>query len=105
MTWSEIALLVLSISVTAIPVVGNVAIMIAKRRGWKDAEDFLTRWVPIAVAATKSKTREEAIAIVVDEILSPYTLPASERATTAAKILLPTVDTTKASKLPSTPPS
>lgn len=91
MSWTAIALLVLSFVVAAIPVIGNAMIKLSQRKGWKGAEDFFTRWTPIAIAASKSKTREEAIAILVEEILSPDTPPATLRATQAALKVLPTV--------------
>lgn len=101
MTWSEIALLSLTILVSVIPIAGNVAIKVCHSKAaaggsnaptWATREAFLIRWVPIAVAASRSKTREEAIAVVVDEILNPETATApSMRATQAALRVLPTV--------------
>ncbi len=74
MTQAEVVSLILAIVVVVITVLGNALIVYCRAKGWPRAADFVARMTPFAVAAASSKTREEAIDVLVNAVLElPHT--------------------------------
>lgn len=59
--------------VAILPLVGNLLALVLRRAGKHSAADWVVRMTPLAVVAASSKTREEAIQVVIREAakLSP----------------------------------
>lgn len=98
MSVAEILVLVAAI----IPFAGNIIALVLRRYGHHVAADWVVRMTPIAVVAASSRTREEAIRRVVEEV-SRLDAPASEGAREAARELIVTPPPPSAAKLPPLP--
>lgn len=53
--------------VAILPLVGNLLALILRRAGKHSAADWVVRMTPLAVVAASSRTREEAIQVVIRE--------------------------------------
>lgn len=58
------------LAVALIPLAGNLLALILRRLGKHNAADWVVRMTPIAVVAASSKTREDAIKVVIREAAS-----------------------------------
>lgn len=70
---------ILLIVVALIPLVGNLAALVLRRYGKNSAADWVVRMTPLAVVAASSKSREEAIARLTEEVMKltgPDSIPA-----------------------------
>lgn len=75
MTTTSILLLVVAL----IPLAGNLLALVLRRYGKNSAADWVVRMTPLAVVAASSKSREEAIARLTEEVMKltgPESIPA-----------------------------
>lgn len=76
---------ILLLVVALIPLVGNVTAFFLRRAGKATAADWVVRMTPLALVAASSKTREEAITRLTEEVMrltGPESVPAKVAATT-----------------------
>jgi hypothetical protein len=62
-----------------IPLLANIAVLVLRRMGYATAADWIVRMAPLMVVAASSKSREEAIARLTEEVMKltgPESLPA-----------------------------
>ncbi len=60
----------LALFVAVAPLVGNLAALFLRSRGYHSAADWVVRMTPLAIVAASSKSREEAIRRVVEAVAS-----------------------------------
>jgi len=99
-TWS----IVLTVIVVGVTILGNILIGLCRSQGWNTAADWIARMTPIAVAAASSKTREQAIKVIVDEVFVQGAL-VSQRIARAVNVVVSEGKPPTAATPPKDPPN